>query len=170
MGKKSVYEALRKAIELNGYPYFAFDDNEATILFSGWDQYQPFDKFLDHIETDGKTKLCIYSELVNGNHEGVAVTVSDDFQHFTYWQSKLWMRERVAAFEQFISNILRLEISLIDFDYESFCVVLDNNNSDAFVIENKMQLMKRMQKYVEYEIDDGEDGLHYIHLEFIGFD
>lgn len=169
MGKKSVYEGLRKAIELNGYPYFAFDDNEATILFSSWDQYHPFDKFLDHIETDGNTKLCIYSELVDGNHEGVAVTVSSEIQHLSYWDSKTFTRERVAAFEKMISIMLRMGLKLLDFNYNQFCVELPHDDALEFEALYKVKGATIIPEYARCYFLPNEDGSKEVSLSFPEF-
>jgi hypothetical protein len=170
VSRKSVYEALKTAIKFNDYPYFAFNDSEMTILFSDLNEFHPFDNFLDGIVTDGNTKLCIYAELVNGNHEGIAVTVSDDVQHFTFWERQLWMHERVAAFEQLISQIFLCGIGMLDYSYEDFKIELGKAEATAFEIAYRIEPKRFLPNYAKCSLLPFADGTKEICLSYPEFD
>jgi len=169
MGKQSVYEALKRAIRLRGFLHYGYEDQQFTILFASWDQFRPFDRFLKGIDTLN-TKLCIYSELVDSSHEGVAVTVSDEVQHFTYWQSKLWMRERVTAFERLISELLFHGIGMLDYSYSSFRIDLGKAEATAFKIAYKWEPRRFLPDYASCHIIPNCDGSNELSLSFPAFE
>jgi hypothetical protein len=153
MSKTTVYEGLKTAITRHAYPHHGFDDNQATILFTSWDQFRPFDKFLDGIDTLG-CKLNIYAERVAGRSDGVAVTVDDQVQHLGYWTMYVNMREKVAAWEHFLSQVLKTGASIQDYDYETFKVYFDEYEYHVFngkFEKNKSRfLLDGVKHYVAY--------------------
>ena len=166
MGKRSVYQGLKNAIRLKGLPHFAFDDAATTILFESWEQFSPFDALLDSLPTPPDLKLCIYAERVNGNPDGVAVTVSDEVQRLGYWQMYLRMEERVAAFEELISQVLRLGAELLDFDYENFSLELDRPGCAAFLIAFGIEPRRFLPAYARHWVSNPSERTRALHLEF----
>ena len=166
MGKRSVYQGLKNAIRLKGLPHFAFDDETTTILFESWEQFAPFDALLDSLPTPPDLKLCIYAERVNGNPEGVAVTVSDEVQRLGYWQMYLRMEERVAAFEELISQVLGLGAELLDFDYENFTLELDRPGCGAFLVAFGIEPGRFLPPYARHCVSSPSERSRIIHLAF----
>lgn len=128
MNRQSVYEGLKTAILYNKLPFHHFEDSDCTIAFSSWKQFEQFDLALDSIRIPPHLKINIYSEAVAGRTDGVAATVSNDVQRLTYWDMYHNMKAIVAAFESMISIILRSGIHLLDFDYESLYIAVDQND------------------------------------------
>jgi hypothetical protein len=124
MSKVTVYEGLKKAIEYKGLPFHHFEHDAYTIAFTSWKQFAPFDHAIGTIPTPEGIKLNIYAERVDGRSDGVAVTVSDEVQHLGYWDLYLNMKEKVAVFEEFISQLFRRGIIPWSYDYELFTVTL----------------------------------------------
>jgi len=131
MSKTTVYEGLKTAVVRNAFPHHGFQDDEATILFNSWEQFQPFDHFLDGIDTLG-CKLNIYAERVTGRSDGVAVTVDDQIQHLGYWTMYCNMKEKVAAWEHFLSQVLRTGAGMHEYNYETFKVYFDEYEFHIF--------------------------------------
>jgi len=164
MSKTTVYEGLKTAVVRNAFPHHGFDDYQATILFNSWEQFQPFDRFLDSIDTFG-CKLNIYAERVAGRSDGVAVTVDDQIQHLGYWTMYLNMREKVAAWEHFLSQVLKTGASMHDYDYETFKVDFDEYEfhifNKEFEKDKKRFLLNGTRYYIAYP-DLKIDGLDMV--------
>jgi hypothetical protein len=124
MSKQTVYQALKNAVRIRGLPYHHAEDETCTLQFQSWEQFHPFDMFLDYLPIPDDIKLCIYAERVAGRSDGVAVTVSDEVQHLGYMTSRLDMADKLASYEGLLSSLLRDGVELLDFDYETFTVDL----------------------------------------------
>lgn len=144
MSRKTVYEGLKKALLIKKLPYANIDDGNYTLTFDSWKQFQYFDKLLSSINTTDDIKLCIYAEKVKGNSDGVAVTVSDEVQHLTYWSSYFNMHKRVEIFEEFISKLLRKGILLLAYDYKNFSLLIYEDDFNKI----KIDLERNKQKYL----------------------
>jgi len=153
MSKTTVYQGLKTAVVRNAFPHHGLDDYQATILFDSWDQFHPFDKFLDSIDTFN-CKLNIYAERVAGRSDGVAVTVDDQIQHLGYWTMYFNMRQKVAAWEHFLSQVLKTGASMHDYDYETFKVDFDEYEFHIFNKEFEKDksrfLLDGVRHYVAY--------------------
>lgn len=170
MSKQTVYEGLKTAISRNSFPHYGFQDDETTILFDSWDQFHPFDKFLDSIDTYN-CKLNIYAERVNGHSDGVAVTVDDQIQHLGYWTMYLNMREKVAAWEHLLSSVLRTGANMYEYDYEVFKIEFDEYEFNVFNRDFKKDNSKFLSDGTAYYISHSSSkigGLAKIifHVEF----
>jgi len=135
MGKRSVYEGLKNALKVKNLPHYSFDDEQCTILFASWDQFEGFDKLLDSLPTPKDIKLNIYAETVADKTDGVAITVDDEIQHLSYWDMFPQMKDRVRIYEEFVSRLLRAGVELLDFSYEGFNVRMNDYNFYVFNYE-----------------------------------
>ena len=164
MSKTTVYEGLKTAVVRNDFPHHRFQDDAATILFNSWEQFQPFDRFLDSVDTFG-CKLNIYAERVAGRSDGVAVTVDDQIQHLGYWTMYVNMKHKVAAWEHFLSQVLRTGAKLHDYDYETFKVYFDEYEyhvfNGKFEKDKSRFLLDGVKHYVAYP-DLKIDGLDMV--------
>lgn len=153
MSKNTVYQGLKTAIAIRNIPVAKADDSSFTLLFESLEQFNPFDKFLDSIDTKD-CKINIYAEQVNGHSDGVAVTVDDEIQHLGYMQSRLHMEEKIHEFEEFISKVLRTGANMHDYDYEFFTVEFDEFEYWVFNTEFK----KNPQSFLtsDYYVSSGE--------------
>lgn len=162
MSRQSVYEGLKKTIKYNGLPYHHFEDDYCTIAFESWDQFDPFDSALDSIPIPGYLKVTIYSEAVSGRTDGVAVTVSQNFQRLGYWDMYYNMKAIVSAFESLISVILRSGIHMFEYDYESLFVAVGKNDYE------KLPLIDIPIFVGRWRGNDGQEGKE-IHLDLKTF-
>mgnify|MGYP001204078883 CR=1 FL=1 len=103
---------------------------------------------------------------MNGNSDGVAVTVSDEIQRLGYWQMYLRMEERVAAFEELISQVLALGAELLDFDYESFTLRLDRPGCAAFQVAFGIEPGRFLPAYARHWVSSPSGRERMLHLEF----
>jgi hypothetical protein len=124
VSRASVYKGLKNALKVRGLPFHHFEDENFSITFCSWDDYAPFDAFLDSLPIPNDLKLNIYAERVGDRSDGVAVTVSDEVQRLGYMTSRLDMPAKLAAFEGLLSSLLRSGVELLDYDYETFTVDL----------------------------------------------
>lgn len=124
MSRQSVYEGLKSAIQYNGLPYHHFEDSDYTIAFTSWKQFERFDKLLDNLPTPKSIKLNVYAEAVAGRTDGVSMTVDDDIQHLSYWDMYVDMQNKVAIFEEFLSQLYRHGCNPLAYDYEFFYATL----------------------------------------------
>ena len=138
MSRASVYFALKRAIELRHIPHHSFQDDYATVLFRSWEEFETFDAYLDTVPTPRGIKLNIYAEEVDGRTDGVAVTVDDQVQHFTYYDRFVDAREALEIFEQFVAELHLHGIELLDFNIVSYTVTLDYVNLGAFNVAYKL--------------------------------
>jgi len=159
MSRQSVYEALKSAIQYRGFPYHHFEDEYCTIAFASWEQFRPFDHALSAIPTPNNIKLNIYAERVGGRSDGVAVTVSDEVQLLGYWDTYFNMEEKVSAFEEVISSLLRSGVSVIDYDYRVFVVDIDADE------HRRVQQIENPHYISNWQDSFGRD-IKRIHLEF----
>lgn len=149
MSRLTVYQSLKTAVVRNAFPHYGFDDYQATILFDSWEQFHPFDKFLDSIDTLD-CKLNIYAEKVAGSSEGVAVTVDDQIQHLGYMQSRLDMGLKLKQWECLLSNILRTGAKIYNYNYRIFTLDFDEYEFQVFY----HYFQKNKSKYIS-------DGMTY---------
>ena len=156
MSRASVYTALKYALRVQGLPFHHFEDEACTIAFESWEQFAPFDRFLDSISTPDDIKLCIYAERVGGRSDGVAVTVSDEVQHLGYMTSRLDMPHKLESYERLLSSLLRRGIEPLDYDYETFTVDLRPEDDCAISLPHYISLWK---------YPSGQE-VQTIHLEF----
>jgi len=161
MSKRSVYEGLKTALRIRDLPFHHVDDEACTIAFESWEQFAPFDCFLDSVSTPDGIKLCIYAERVAGRSDGVAVTVSDEVQHLCYMTSRLDMENKLAVFEELLSRLYRKGISRFTYDYELFTVAFPKSEYNSIV----PQLQNGSLIAEEYYVSEVQDRCT-IHLEF----
>jgi hypothetical protein len=170
MSKQTVFEGLKTAISRHSFPHYGYDDYQATILFESQGQFQPFDKFLDSIDTKG-CKLNIYAERVNGHSDGVAVTVDDQIQHLGYMQSRLDMESKLKQWEHLLSRVLRTGANMHSFDYELFKIEFDEYEYHVFNHVFQKDMSKFLSDGTNYYISHSSSkigGLNKIifHMEF----
>lgn len=159
MSRQSVFEGLTNALRVRSFLFHHVEDEAQTIVFESWDQFRAFDHFLDSIATPDDIKLCIYAERVGGRGDGVAVTVSDDVQRLSYMTSRLDMPAKLAAFEGLLSSFYRRGTDLLDYDYETFTIDLNQSHHDEI---GDIEL----PHYISHWQDSSGTELITIHLEF----
>lgn len=162
MSKFTVYEGLKRAIEYRNLPFHHFEDDALTISFASWKQYAPFDHALYTIPTPEGITIKIYAERVDGRSDGVAVTVSDEVQHLGYWDMYLNMKEKVAVFEEFLSQLLKRGIVPWSYDYELFTVTMAPHFYDLIAEDLKSGTLLGERFYVSA----GQETYRTIHLSF----
>lgn len=170
MGKETVYEGLKNALRVKNLPYAALDEDNLTILFKSWEQYRAFDHALNTIPTPNDIKLNIYAEKVDGHSDGVAVTVSDEIQRLTYWDTYPNMNAKVNEFEEFISRVLRLGVNIFDFDYYTFVVEFDDYEYFKFSYEFKKNPRQFLSSkyYISRHPGPNKMEHHSFHFDFSG--
>jgi len=169
MGKETVYEGLKNALRVRNLPYAGLDEKNLTILFKSWEQYKAFDTALTSIPTPNDIKLCIYAEKVEGRSDGVAVTVSDEIQRLTYWDTYPNMQAKVNEFEEFISRVLRLGVEIFNYNYYTFVVEFDDYEYFKFSYEFKKNPSRFVRsKYYISRYGENEKEHHTFHFDFSG--
>ncbi len=170
MSKQTVYKSLKTAITRNDFPHCQFRDDQTTILFDSWDQFKPFDSYLDSITTKD-CKLNIYAERVNGHPDGVAVTVDDQIQHLGYMQSRLDMELKLKQWEHLLSSILKSGTKIHNYNYRVFTIEFDEHEFHVFYRDFKKNKSKFLSDGMTYYIShppmkiNGLD-MFVFHVEF----